>query len=283
MNISVLPAKHPLLSQYVQSFLFFNKKTDHPFAYTTFPNTNVCLAIYRDNCITYNVDPSTNHCKVTNGINQVTSRLYGFHRLPFTVSIHGAMDQVCILFKPGALRNFTHENFADLWQSGQVVENLFGQYATPLIDSLFTTDNPTARAHLLEQFLLTRLLHLKPNPLLNTTLRLIEQNKVPLTVNHLSTSLHVNESTLYRLFMNHIGQSPKAYCQTIRFRQALSDLIIPPQDNLTRLAYQHDYYDQAHYIKDINHFTGYTPKQLQQRLSREQNELIWIPNHVRPA
>jgi AraC-like DNA-binding protein len=284
MNTLILPVRHPLLRHYVQSFLFFNKKTDQGFTYTTFPNTNVCLAIYRNSSITYKLEKSANHCRVSEGGNRVTSRLYGFHKLPFTVFIKGAIDQVCILFKPGALRNFTRESFADLWQSDQVVEDIFDHLASQLIDSLFTTDDLATRADVLEQFLLAQILPVELNPLLKTALELIEQNKATtLAVNHLSTSLHVSEATLYRVFMEHIGQSPKAYCQTIRFRQALSNLVARPKDKLTQLAYLHDYYDQAHYTKDIKQFTGHTPKQLMQKSSHEQNELIWIPSQVRPA
>ncbi|MCF0075543.1 helix-turn-helix transcriptional regulator [Dyadobacter sp. CY261] len=221
---------------------------------------------------------STNHCKVSKGNGKVNSRLYGFHRLPFSVSIDGTIDQICILFKPGGLRSFTHEGFSDLWQSNEVLEDLFPGKVIRLIDLLFSSDAPVTRANLLEQFLLSRLLSGKSNSLLQTSLRLIEQNTDPLTVNHLATSLNVNESTLYRLFLDHIGQSPKAFCQTIRFRHALSALAQRPEGKLTELAYKHDYYDQAHYIKDLKQFTGFTPKQLKCRFFVEQSELIWIPS-----
>ncbi|MCF0064722.1 helix-turn-helix domain-containing protein [Dyadobacter chenwenxiniae] len=277
MDTLILPVRHPLLRRYVQSFLFFKEDVRQSFAYTTFPNTNVCLAIYRNNQVIYDVNGPTNHCKVSKGNGKVNSRLYGFHRLPFTVSIDGTIDQICILFKPGGLRSFTHEGFSDLWQSNEVLEDLFPGKTSGLIDLLFSTDTPVTRANLLEQFLLSRLLSGKSNPLLDTSLRLIEQNTGPLTVNGLAAALHVNESTLYRLFLDHIGQSPKAFCQTIRFRHALSALAVRPEDKLTQLAYTHDYYDQAHYIKDLKQFTGFTPNQLKHKFSVEQSELIWIP------
>jgi len=31
--------------------------------------------------------------------------------------------------------------------------------------------------------------------------------------------------------------------------------------NLTKIAYESDYYDQAHFIKDFKKFTGTTPKE----------------------
>ena len=31
-------------------------------------------------------------------------------------------------------------------------------------------------------------------------------------------------------------------------------------DSLTRIAYENEYYDQAHFIKDFKEFTGVSPK-----------------------
>jgi AraC-like DNA-binding protein len=277
MDTLILPVKHPVLSQYIQSFLFFKEETRQFCAYTTFPNTNVCLAIYRNNQVIYEVNGSTNHCKISRGNGKVNSRLYGFHRLPFSVSIDGTIDLICILFKPGGLRSFTYEGFSELWQSNEVLEDLFPGKTNELVDLLFSTNTLVTRANLLEQFLLFQLLPAKRNPNIQMSLRLIEQNTGPLTVNDLAASLHMNESTLYRLFLDQIGQSPKAFCQTVRFRQALLTLALRSEDKLTQLAYTHDYYDQAHYSKDLKQFTGFTPKQLKYKFSIEQSELIWIP------
>jgi AraC-like DNA-binding protein len=35
--------------------------------------------------------------------------------------------------------------------------------------------------------------------------------------------------------------------------------------NLTSLAYENGYYDQAHFIKDFNEFTGVSPKEFYAR------------------
>nr|WP_235985477.1 helix-turn-helix domain-containing protein [Spirosoma utsteinense] len=97
-----------------------------------------------------------------------------------------------------------------------------------------------------------------------------------MTIKHLSASLGIDESTVYRLFLDHIGQSPKAYCQTVRFRQILTSLLAGSPDTLTQLAYTHDYFDQAHFGKHLKQVTGYSPGQLDQKLSIEQKELIWM-------
>ncbi|GAB3790828.1 hypothetical protein GCM10028818_61500 [Spirosoma horti] len=275
MRTLVIPVTHPRLRPYVQSFLFFRKGDQASFTYTTFPNTNLCLAIYKNNQITYSPNSGLNHCRVKPG-QRISSRLYGFHQRPFTVDIQGEMDQVCILFRPAALRAFTAEAYDQLFQSEHVLSDLFGSASMSLLDQLFSLDEASQRASALEAFLVARILSIGLNPLATASLQFIGQRPTGQPIEQLAATLRIHPSTLYRLFMQQVGQSPKLFGQTVRFRHALTGLQAPIHTNLTQLAYSSEYYDQAHCIKHIKQLTGYTPKQLQQKATVEQNELIWI-------
>ncbi|GAB4014938.1 hypothetical protein GCM10028808_38830 [Spirosoma migulaei] len=282
MRTLVIPVSHPRLKPYVQSFLFFCKTDQASFTYTTFPNTNLCLAIYKNNQVTYNPTSGLNQCGVKPG-QQVSSRLYGFHQQPFTVNIQGEMDQVCILFRPAALRAFTAEAYDQLVQSEHVFSDLFGSASMSLFDQLFSLDEASQRASVLEAFLVARILSTGLNPLATASLQLIGQRPTGQPIEQLAATLRIHPSTLYRLFMEQVGQSPKRFGQTVRFRHALTGLQAPLRPNLTQVAYSSAYYDQAHCINHIKQLTGYTPRQLQQKATVEQNELIWITTQIRAA
>ncbi|GAB3049217.1 hypothetical protein GCM10027185_61220 [Spirosoma pulveris] len=262
--------------------MFFNKSDQASFSYTTFPNTNLCLAIYKNNRITYDPYSGLNQCGVKPG-EQSRSRLYGFHQQPFTVHIQGGIDQVCILFRPAALRAFTAEDYNQLRQSEHVFSDLFGSSSISLLDQLFSLDEASQRASVLEAFLVDRIRYTSLNPLATASLQLIGQRPTGQPIEQLAATLRINPSTLYRLFMEQVGQSPKLFGQTVRFRHALTDLQAPLRPNLTQVAYGSAYYDQAHCIKHVKQLTGYTPKQLQQKATVEQNELIWITTQTRAA
>ncbi|WP_460940224.1 helix-turn-helix domain-containing protein [Spirosoma humi] len=283
MRTLVIPVSHPRLKPFVQSFLFFCKRDQASFSYTTFPNTNLCLAIYKNNQVTYRPNSGLNLCGVKPGQQQSSSRLYGFHQQPFTVDIQGEIDQVCILFRPAALRAFTAEAYDQLFQSEHVLSDLFGSSSSSLLDQLFSLDEASQRASVLEAFLVARLQSTRLNPLATASLQLIGQRPTGQPIEHLAATLRINPSTLYRLFMEQVGQSPKLFEQTVRFRHALTDLQAPLRPNLTQVAYSSEYYDQAHCIKHIKQLTGYTPKQLRQKATVEQNELIWITTQTRAA
>jgi AraC-like DNA-binding protein len=62
------------------------------------------------------------------------------------------------------------------------------------------------------------------------------------------------------MFVKQIGTSPKQLGKLIRLQSALKMLLNEEGESLTHIAYQHDYYDQAHFIKDFKAFTGVAPK-----------------------
>ena len=65
---------------------------------------------------------------------------------------------------------------------------------------------------------------------------------------------------LERNFTKQIGLSPKQLSKVIRLQATLQMLLNKTTGTLTDLAYENEYYDQAHFIRDFKEFTGITPK-----------------------
>lgn len=89
--------------------------------------------------------------------------------------------------------------------------------------------------------------------------------------------MEVSDSSLFRLFKNNLGQNPKSYLKTVRFRTIL-DEIKTGKHTITEIETLNQYYDQAHFIKDFKIFTGNTPKKLIEKVSVQQEDLTWIYN-----
>lgn len=276
MNSVIIKPKNKLLEKYIQYFLFFRKTDAHFLNYTTFPNSNLCLAIYKESMVDYTYGASNNDCLITPGRTHFTSRLYGFHKMPFNVSIQGELDQVCILFYPGALRNFTQESYDDLMRSEHVF-NLFSNKATDILEQLFDETDLSVRAALLESVLLANLNDKVPGRLEEALYLIPKYHADDLTVETLAQKMEISAPSLFRLFKNNLGQNPKSYLRTVRFRNVL-DEIRNRQTPLTDITYSNQYYDQAHFIHDFKSFSGYSPKQLLDKISVQQNHLAWIYN-----
>ena len=277
MNIEIITPKNLLLRNFVQYFLFFRKQSEGDVSYTTFPNNNLCLAVYKNNKVEYKNSDNSNICNISHGNKAFASRLYGFHKNPFQVNVESSLDQISILFQPAALRYFTKESFKDLMSADDIFSNIFRLKQHDFLEKLFEENNSERRAETLENFLLKNLNNENTYSKIRKLIYLISTTDLEeLSVERITRKLGINESTLYRVFSDNIGQSPKSYLKTIRFRKALSQMVKGKRMNLSDVAYSHNFFDQSHFIKEFKAFTGYTPKKLNTVTSVAQKELVWI-------
>jgi AraC-like DNA-binding protein len=275
MNPVIIKPHSEVLKRYVQYFLFFSKTDNSIFSYTTFPNNNLCLAIYKQNQVNYLNDRQTNHCILTHGNENFVSRLYGFHKMPFQVHVSAPVDQVCIVFYPSAAGAFTCTPYSDLMGLEHVFEAMFSGNNTFFLEQLFEEDDVVKRAGKLESFLLGKLNDQVSNKLKEALLLISKSNTENLSVEILARQLGLSEVSIFRLFKNHLGQNPKSFLKTLRFRTAL-DKMLTKKGSLTEVAYLNQYYDQAHLIKDFQSFSGHSPKHLVRKVALCQNDLAWI-------
>jgi AraC-like DNA-binding protein len=80
-----------------------------------------------------------------------------------------------------------------------------------------------------------------------------------LRVDELAGAAAVSPRRLHELFVREIGVPPKRLARILRFRAALERLATAPAVDLTRLALDCGYYDQAHLYRDFRALSTMTP------------------------
>lgn len=70
--------------------------------------------------------------------------------------------------------------------------------------------------------------------------------------------------TLERMFNKYIGTNPRAFYKIKQFEEASRAVLYDENLNLTDIAHDANYYDQAHFSKTFKKFTSNTPKQARQ-------------------
>ncbi len=279
MTTEVVKIKHSLLDSYIQYFIFFRSEKNEAFNYTTFPNTNLCLAIYKNNNVALYYSEKENRCIVQQSQRSYFSRLLGFHKSSFQVNIEAPIDEICILFHPAALRMITAIPYNEFLNCENAFQLIFPSADVSFLELLFDEQDNEKRALLLEKLLLENLNKNILSARMKNALYLINYKyEANQDVTSLAKSLAVNESTLFRLFKNELGQNPKSFLKTIRFRNALNELSQTGEINLTEMAYKALYSDQSHFIKDFKHITGKTPGQIKKRIRTDQQIFTWIYN-----
>lgn len=277
MKTKIIKTHNPLLKSFIQYFIFFRSDKKEIANYTTFPNTNLCLAIYKQNNLNFKLDQSTNQCSIHPGKSTYISHILGFHRNAFQVNIKAPIDQICILFQPAALRAFTNIPYQELQQSNRTFQMILTKCAPSFLEFLFNEQNLQQRAFLLEQALLRNLNEHSQSKKINEVFHNLEKKKeTKIEVREIAKDLSMNESTLYRLFIDQIGQSPKAFLKTLRFRNILNNVLLFDNVRLSHVAYDNHYADQAHFIKDFKSFSGESPTYLKAQATVEQKELAWV-------
>ncbi|MBO9631730.1 MAG: helix-turn-helix transcriptional regulator [Chitinophagaceae bacterium] len=102
------------------------------------------------------------------------------------------------------------------------------------------------------------------DPLLQQAIQQINASEGALSVHSLLQQLRVSERMLERKFKLTIGLSPKQYSGIVRMNASAKKLKrFQDQESLTSIAYEADFFDQAHFIRDFRKYTGITPWQYQ--------------------
>ena len=120
MKTEIIQPHHPELKNIVQYFILFKSKKDEKIDYSTFPNTNLCLAIYKQNKIILEQNKTSKHLFTLKGNATYKSYLSGFHESNLNVSIDATLDEVCIIFHRAALCLFTNISYDELIKSDEV-------------------------------------------------------------------------------------------------------------------------------------------------------------------
>jgi len=81
------------------------------------------------------------------------------------------------------------------------------------------------------------------------------------TVNDICQNLNVSRKHLNVLFKKYVGVSPKSFILLSRFQDVLQLLASKSEDDirLSDIAYEMNYFDQAHFIKEFKSLTRLSP------------------------
>jgi methylphosphotriester-DNA--protein-cysteine methyltransferase len=108
----------------------------------------------------------------------------------------------------------------------------------------------------------------KPDPMVRKAVKLIAQHQGDLEVSALAAHLGVSRQTVKHKFDQHVGVSPKLFGKLRRFQAVLRRLASASKVDWIKLAQDSGYYDQAHLIREFNHFTGFSPQKFIKNLEK---------------
>lgn len=181
---------------------------------------------------------------------------------PFYVEPTGDVNTFAIRFYPYGFAGFTTIPVKALANKETPIRLLFGEKtAADLTNNIINAADTQERITIAEKFLLHKLKDKTTiDSIVKSTVDTILHTKGVLPINNILKGAKSKRRQLERNFAKQVGLSPKQLGKVIRLQATLKMLLHRKNENLTKIAYDNQYFDQAHFIKDFKEFTGTTPK-----------------------
>ncbi|GAB3512801.1 DUF6597 domain-containing transcriptional factor [Emticicia fontis] len=192
---------------------------------------------------------------------QPRSFVFGQITKPLDIEPTGETNIFSVRFQPDGFIAFATIPVSQMENRAVSLNELFGETGTTLEKDILQATTTEDRIALIESFLWQILSTPESiNKLIKSSIEMIIHLGGQVSVDELSDNLQINRRQLERKFSSVIGLSPKQLAKIIRLQQALKMLSAQNSESLTAIAYEGNYYDQAHFIKDFKAFTGVSPK-----------------------
>jgi AraC-like DNA-binding protein len=181
----------------------------------------------------------------------------------FYIEPTGYVDTFAIRFYPYGFANFIDLPLNELSNKETPLSKLFGdEKADQLNQEIIQAKTTSERITIIEKFLIDRLNNKATiDNIVKSTIDAMLSSKGSQPLHTILKNDSTKRRQLERNFAKQIGLSPKQLSKAIRLQATLQMLLNKTTETLTDIAYENEYYDQTHFIKDFKEFTGITPKE----------------------
>ena len=170
------------------------------------------------------------------------------------------MQIMAVSFKPGGAYPFMQLPLSELHNQIVSLDAIWGNRAAEIREQIYSVPTIQARFALLEQLLLARL-NEEPDGLSAVQYAVVEiaRSHGALSILDLSNKMGFSRNHLTRQFNRLVGGTPKELARIYRFRRVLFSLDPSQPVEWGEVASQAHYFDQSHFNKDFEVFTGHSP------------------------
>ncbi len=194
---------------------------------------------------------------------QPRSMVLGQITEPFFIEPTGYVNSFAVCFYPSGLANFLPKSIKELTNKETPLAVLFGEEsANELEQKISSAKDTESRITIVETFLFEMLIDpISIDSIVKTTIDMMFLTSGAISIKEMLKNDASKRRHLERKFITQVGISPKQLCKVIRLQTALKMMLNQHSESLSHIAYNSDYYDQAHFTKDFKEFTGMTPKE----------------------
>ena len=142
--------------------------------------------------------------------------------------------------------------------------DVFGKTATDFRQKIENCSEAEQMFNEVEKIFLDNIL-VRDLSLITNAIEIIEKSAGDIQMAELSKQLAFSDRTIRTHFYDHVGCSPKEFIRLVKLRQIAFQLK-HSGDSLTSIAYDNNYFDQAHFIHEVKKLTGRSPNELKKEI-----------------
>jgi hypothetical protein len=182
---------------------------------------------------------------------------------PFFVEPTGQVNSFAVRFYPYGFTSFVNVPLVNLANKETPIEELFEEEKIKVVvQEIENAADTNQRIEIIEAFLLGVLKsETTIDYIVKTTVDVLLASGGSTPIKAILTDDLSKRRQLERNFLKQVGMSPKQLGKVVRLQTALKMLLTNQSGSLTQIAYESEYYDQAHFSKDFREFTGINPKE----------------------
>ena len=185
----------------------------------------------------------------------------GMHRNYLSISAHKHSEMLVIQFKPFGGFPFFHLPIYKLNDKVVSADEVFGDEIFELRKKIIEKQTSSEKFGLIENWLNSRFnVEKTPN---SELISIINQFVIKPESNHntIVSSYSKTQKNLIGQFKKFCGLTPKVFHRMNRFNEILQQIKDKQQISWSQIAYQFDYADQSHFIKEFKEFSGFNPQE----------------------
>ena len=194
---------------------------------------------------------------------KVDEWIAGQHTVPITCNIAGQHECIGIVFTTLGYNAICKMPASELANKAVPAHHLFGKEISILKSEIARLKTSEEKLQHLEQFFMKKISDRQALSTIKLALYIINKgsDKKKKTVTGLCRELKLSRNSLNRHFKSYIGISASQYLQVQLFNNVIRGLTTLPKERLIDTTYDHEFFDQAHFIKHFRRFAAMTPGQ----------------------
>ena len=169
-------------------------------------------------------------------------------------------NMIGVHFKPGGCYPFIQFPMAELNDLTIGLDSVWGNEANSIREAMLHEPCIDKRFSTLETYFLQKGKHKMGNHVLvDYSVNQLVNSPQMWTIKKLSGKTGISQKHLITLFKKYVGLSPKMFSRINKFQKVIRLIEQQKKIDWSMLAYECGYFDQAHFIKEFQAFSGINP------------------------